>query len=137
MKAAALRGIEQIAKPGEQKQYMEVEIEVFGADNLPKKDRFGACDGYVILTLKHPGEPDTEVGRTEIKWKDLNPRWRQNFYIEIKEPAVDDIEFSVWDEDGETDDICGKLCEFVLFALSSLTPSRNGRCLRVKLCDLY
>ena len=137
MKAAALRGIEQIAKPGEQKQYMEVEIEVFGADNLPKKDRFGACDGYVILTLKHPGEPDTEVGRTEIKWKDLNPRWRQNFYIEIKEPAVDVIEFSVWDEDGETDDICGKLCEFVLFALSSLTPSRNGRCLRVKLCDLY
>ena len=38
VKAAALRGIEQIAKPGEEKQFMEVEIEVFGASNLPKKD---------------------------------------------------------------------------------------------------
>jgi Ca2+-dependent lipid-binding protein len=108
VKAAALRGIEQIAKPGDDKQFMEVEIEVFGASNLPKKDRFGACDGYVILTLKHPGEPDKEVGRTGIKWQELNPRWRQNFYIEIREPGVDSIEFSVWDEDGESDDICGQ-----------------------------
>lgn len=108
VKAAALRGIEQIAKPGEEKQFMEVEIEVFGASNLPKKDRYGACDGYVILTLQHPGQPPVEAGRTAIKWKDLNPRWRQNFYIEIKEPTVDVIEFSVWDEDGETDDICGR-----------------------------
>ena len=113
MKAAALRGIEQIAKPGEEKQYMEVEIEVFGANNLPKKDRFGACDGYVILSLKHPGQADVEVGRTAIKWKDLNPRWRQNFYFEVKEPTVDVIEFSVWDEDGETDDICGEFCLLV------------------------
>jgi len=107
VKAAALRGIEQIAKPGEEKQFMEVEIEVFGASNLPKKDRFGACDGYTILKLKRQGHPDTEVGRTAIKWKDLNPRWRQNFYIEVTEPSSDAIEFSIWDEDGETDDICG------------------------------
>jgi hypothetical protein len=111
VKAAALRGVEQIAKPGNQKQYIEVEIEVFAATNLPKKDRYGACDGYVILTLKHPGLPDAEVGRTAIKWKDLNPRWRQKFFFEIKEPDVDVIEFSVWDEDGETDDICG-ICSF-------------------------
>jgi len=116
VKASALRGIEQIAKPGEEKQYMEVEIEVFGANNLPKKDRFGACDGYVILTLKHPGQADVEVGRTAIKWKDLNPRWRQNFYFEIKEPTADVIEFSVWDEDGETDDICGELLSGSFFS---------------------
>ena len=107
VKAAALRGIEQIAKPDDERQFMEVEIEVFGAKNLPKKDRFGACDGYVILTLKHPGESDVEIGRTAIKWQDLNPRWRQRFYCEVKDPAVDEIGFSVWDEDGQVDDICG------------------------------
>lgn len=112
VKAAALRGIEQIAKPGEERQYMEVEIEVFGASNLPKKDRYGACDGYVILTLIHPGEPNREVGRTGITWQELNPRWRQTFYLEIREPGVDSIEFSVWDEDGESDDICGESLHF-------------------------
>lgn len=124
VKAAALRGIEQVAKPGEEKQYMEVEIEVFGASNLPKKDRYGACDGYVILTLKYPGEPKAEVGRTAIKWQDLNPSWRQNFYIEVKEPSVDVIEFSVWDEDGETDDICGIciLLEELCLLLLALVP---------------
>lgn len=75
VKAAALRAVEQVAEPGQSRSYMEIELEVFGATNLPKKDRFGACDGYVTVELRNERTGVVQhSGRTAIVWRELNPR---------------------------------------------------------------
>lgn len=81
---------------GQERQYCELEFTVYGATNLPKKDRFGACDAYVKVNLVTPdgGGGNGGVGRgwvreknqTKITWRSLNPVWKQNFHWEVRVP---------------------------------------------------
>lgn len=58
-----------------------LDVTVFEARNLPKMDMFsGKADPYVKLLIKPTSaSADTADKRTEIKWKNLNPRFDQNF----------------------------------------------------------
>lgn len=49
LRAAALKAISHVSVSGQERQYCELEFTVHSASNLPKKDRFGACDAYVKL----------------------------------------------------------------------------------------
>ena len=85
--AAALKAVRQIAVPGQARQYMEVELCVQAATELPKKDRFGACDGYVVVRLRNkPSGRVVDLGRTECVWQNHNPVWKKTFHQEVWDP---------------------------------------------------
>eukprot|EP00282_Hemiselmis_andersenii_P014390 CAMPEP_0114153828 /NCGR_PEP_ID=MMETSP0043_2-20121206/24573_1 /TAXON_ID=464988 /ORGANISM="Hemiselmis andersenii, Strain CCMP644" /LENGTH=353 /DNA_ID=CAMNT_0001248909 /DNA_START=145 /DNA_END=1206 /DNA_ORIENTATION=- len=54
LRAGALTAISQVSVSGQERQYCEIEFIVHSAINLPKKDRFGACDAYVKVSLVTP-----------------------------------------------------------------------------------
>ncbi len=41
----------QVSDTGDDRKYNEIEVVVWGAKHLPKKDRFGSCDAYVNVEL--------------------------------------------------------------------------------------
>lgn len=48
-----------------------------------------------------------ERGQTRVIWRDLKPTWKESYNYEVLDPDKEVFEFSMWDEDGETDDLVG------------------------------
>lgn len=49
-------------------------------------------------------------------------RWKKTFFWEVRCPEEEEIEFAVWDEDGESDDLVGRC----------MLPVSSPACLRTR-----
>ena len=84
-------------------------FQVISADNLAKKDIFGASDPYVRIDLvTNNGEEVIDSVLTKTKKRTLNPRWEEEFLFRVK-PADHKLVLEVFDENRLTrDDFLGK-----------------------------
>ena len=79
-------------------------LSVLQAENLAKKDIFGASDPYVLVYreqvvtfTENGGAPSNQVRRTAVKKKTLNPEWNETFELEA-DPSRDLLVLDVYDE---------------------------------------
>ncbi len=68
-------------------------VTINGARNLRKADTFGKSDPFVVLTLTE------QTFQTKVIPKTLDPTWNESFEILIHDPAVQQLELEVFDED--------------------------------------
>eukprot|EP00033_Pygsuia_biforma_P002484 GCRY01002754.1.p1 GENE.GCRY01002754.1~~GCRY01002754.1.p1 ORF type:complete len:1277 (-),score=458.89 GCRY01002754.1:265-4095(-) len=82
----------------------ELQVRCYRAENLPKMDRMGKCDGYV--QAKFAGQS------INTKWikKSYDPVWNEELRIPVLTPTMSNvIEVSLWDHDkASADDLIGK-----------------------------
>jgi len=85
-------------------------LKVISADNLAKKDIFGASDPYVridLVTIR--GEEVVDSVLTKTKKRTLNPRWEEEFLFRLK-PSEHKLVLEVFDENRLTrDDFLGRV----------------------------
>lgn len=85
-------------------------LKVVSADNLAKKDIFGASDPYVridLVTVR--GEEVVDSVLTKTKKRTLNPRWEEEFLFRLK-PSEHKLVMEVFDENRLTrDDFLGRV----------------------------
>jgi len=83
---------------------------VVSADNLAKKDIFGASDPYVridLVTVR--GDEVVDSVLTKTKKRTLNPRWEEEFLFRLK-PSEHKLVMEVFDENRLTrDDFLGRV----------------------------
>ena len=79
------------------------------ADNLAKKDIFGASDPYVRIDLvTNNGDEVVDSVLTKTKKRTLNPKWDEEFLFRVK-PSEHKLVLEVFDENRLTrDDFLGK-----------------------------
>jgi len=99
-------------------------LKVISADNLAKKDIFGASDPYVridLVTVR--GDEVVDSVLTKTKKRTLNPRWEEEFLFRLK-PSEHKLVLEVFDENRLTrDDFLGR----VELPLVSLPREAEGR----------
>ena len=85
-------------------------MQVISADNLAKKDIFGASDPYVRIDLINITDDEViDSVLTKTKKRTLNPRWEEEFLFRVK-PADHKLMLEVFDENRLTrDDFLGKI----------------------------
>ena len=79
------------------------------ADNLAKKDIFGASDPYVRIDLvANNGDEVIDSVLTKTKKRTLNPKWEEEFMFRVK-PNDHKLVLEVFDENRLTrDDFLGR-----------------------------
>ena len=79
------------------------------ADNLAKKDIFGASDPYVRIDLvTNNGDEVIDSVLTKTKKRTLNPKWEEEFMFRVK-PNDHKLVLEVFDENRLTrDDFLGR-----------------------------
>lgn len=84
-------------------------LQVVSADNLAKKDIFGASDPYVRIDLvSNNGDEVIDSVLTKTKKRTLNPKWDEEFLFRVK-PADHKLVMEVFDENRLTrDDFLGR-----------------------------
>jgi len=99
-------------------------LKVISADNLAKKDIFGASDPYVRIDLVTcRGEEVIDSVLTKTKKRTLNPKWEEEFLFRLK-PSEHKLVMEVFDENRLTrDDFLGR----VELPLVSLPREVEGR----------
>jgi len=104
-------------------------LKVISADNLAKKDIFGASDPYVRIDLINNTDDEViDSVLTKTKKRTLNPRWEEEFLFRVK-PADHKLMLEVFDENRLTrDDFLGK----VELPLSSLPRESDDRAVNNK-----
>jgi len=104
-------------------------LKVISADNLAKKDIFGASDPYVRIDLVTcRGDEVIDSVLTKTKKRTLNPRWDEEFLFRLK-PAEHKLVLEVFDENRLTrDDFLGR----VELPLVSLPREAEGRSIQNK-----
>jgi len=85
-------------------------LKIIEAQNLAKKDIFGASDPYVRIDLMTShGDEVIDSVLTKTKKRTLNPRWEEEFLIRLK-PDQHKIVMEVFDENRLTrDDFLGRV----------------------------
>ena len=99
------------------------------ADNLAKKDIFGASDPYVRIDLVATnGDEVIDSVLTKTKKRTLNPKWEEEFMFRVK-PNDHKLVLEVFDENRLTrDDFLGRPRPTLLKPLTDLMClSRSGR----------
>ena len=83
--------------------------QVVSADNLAKKDIFGASDPYVRIDLVATnGDEVIDSVLTKTKKRTLNPKWEEEFMFRVK-PNDHKLVLEVFDENRLTrDDFLGR-----------------------------
>ena len=83
--------------------------QVVSADNLAKKDIFGASDPYVRIDLvTNNGDEVIDSVLTKTKKRTLNPKWEEEFMFRVK-PNDHKLVLEVFDENRLTrDDFLGR-----------------------------
>ena len=83
-------------------------FQIISADNLAKKDIFGASDPYVRIDLVSTnGDEVIDSVLTKTKKRTLNPKWEEEFLFRVK-PADHTLVMEVFDENRLTrDDFLG------------------------------
>jgi len=104
-------------------------LKVISADNLAKKDIFGASDPYVRIDLVSNNNDEViDSVLTKTKKRTLNPRWEEEFLFRVK-PADHKLVMEVFDENRLTrDDFLGR----VELPLSSLPREQDSRTINNK-----
>jgi len=104
-------------------------LKVISADNLAKKDIFGASDPYVRIDLiSNTDEEVIDSVLTKTKKRTLNPRWEEEFLFRVK-PADHKLVLEVFDENRLTrDDFLGR----VELPLASLPREAEDRAVNNK-----
>ena len=94
------------------------------ADNLAKKDIFGASDPYVRIDLvTNNGDEVIDSVLTKTKKRTLNPKWDEEFLFRVK-PSDHKLVLEVFDENRLTrDDFLGR----VDLPLANLPRETEGR----------
>lgn len=105
-------------------------LRVQSAENLAKKDIFGASDPYVRIDLVAcQGDEVVDSVLTKTKKRTLNPRWEEEFLFRVK-PAEHKLVLEVFDENRLTrDDFLGRVD---LERLGSLQREAEGRTIQNK-----
>ena len=101
---------------------------MISADNLAKKDIFGASDPYVRIDLINNTDDEViDSVLTKTKKRTLNPRWEEEFLFRVK-PADHKLMLEVFDENRLTrDDFLGKIKNWILkFDVSNV--SKKWKC---------
>jgi hypothetical protein len=79
------------------------QLVLYGAADLPKVDTFGKCDPYSIVFWNN-----IELGKTEVVYKSLDPRWDARFPISI--PRWGGLlKVELYDHDTDSDDFLGQI----------------------------
>jgi len=104
-------------------------LKIISADNLAKKDIFGASDPYVRIDLvSTTGDEVIDSVLTKTKKRTLNPKWEEEFLFRVK-PADHSLVMEVFDENRLTrDDFLGR----VVLPLSSLPREVDSRIINKK-----
>ncbi|KAM7315059.1 protein unc-13 homolog 4B-like [Ixodes scapularis] len=79
---------------------VDLHVTVVQAQNLVAKDVSGMSDPYCVLRVG-----SSQVERSSVKHKTINPSWNEAFQIRIEDPAKDAFTLEVWDKDPRT--VCG------------------------------
>jgi len=112
-----------VPPPGTSERTKILRLKVISADNLAKKDIFGASDPYVRIDLVTWGNEVIDSVLTKTKKRTLNPRWDEQFTFRLK-PADHKLVLEVFDENRLTrDDFLGR----VELPLVSLPREAEGR----------
>jgi len=112
-----------VPPPGTSERTKILRLKVISADNLAKKDIFGASDPYVRIDLVTWGNEVIDSVLTKTKKRTLNPRWEEQFTFRLK-PADHKLVLEVFDENRLTrDDFLGR----VELPLVSLPREAEGR----------
>ena len=88
-------------------------LELFlSADGLANKDAISKSDPYAVVfmsVISASGAPAWhEVGRTEVLWDTLSPRWTAQIGLDYHFEEVQPLRIEVWDKDsGDVDDSLG------------------------------
>ncbi|XP_019450982.1 PREDICTED: synaptotagmin-1-like [Lupinus angustifolius] len=69
-------------------------VKVLRAMKLKKKDLLGASDPYVKLKMSDDKMPSK---KTTVKHKNLNPEWKEEFNLVVKDPESQVLEINVYD----------------------------------------
>ncbi|KAK6939325.1 C2 domain [Dillenia turbinata] len=69
-------------------------VKVLRALKLKRKDFLGASDPYVKLKLTEDKLPSK---KTTVKYKNLNPEWKEEFNLVVKDPESQALEVVVYD----------------------------------------
>lgn len=81
---------------------MKLQVSVLEAKGLAAADSNGLSDPFVKLNL------GPSKARTSVKYKELNPTWREDFVFVI-EDVDEELNIEVWDEDMFADDFLGQV----------------------------
>ena len=82
-------------------QFLKVCVNVISATDIEKMDTVGKTDPYVVIwiqscpSIKH---------KTSVLKNNMNPRWNEEFTIEILNQTNDILSFKMWDKDVLKDD---------------------------------
>ncbi|KAM3376815.1 synaptotagmin-1 [Capsicum galapagoense] len=94
-------------------------VKILRAMKLKKKDLLGASDPYVKVKLTESKLPSK---KTNVKHKNLNPEWDEEFNMVVKDPESQALELSVYDwEQIGTHDKMG----MNVIPLKDLTPDES------------
>lgn len=123
VKMSESRIVGYVPPPGSSERTKILRLKVISADNLAKKDIFGASDPYVRIDLVTWGNEVIDSVLTKTKKRTLNPRWEEQFTFRLK-PADHKLVLEVFDENRLTrDDFLGR----VELPLVSLPREAEGR----------
>ena len=79
-------------------------VHVHSGRDLPKMDRFGKSDPYVVV------EVDGQTRKTKTLKKTLNPVWKEDFEIRVADSVTSVVTFSCFDWDfADAHDFMGKV----------------------------
>ncbi|XP_057772152.1 uncharacterized protein LOC130991777 isoform X1 [Salvia miltiorrhiza] len=59
--------------------------------NFPAMDPWGTSDPYVIMQL------DCQIVKSNVKWGTKEPKWNEEFALNIKQPPIHDLQVAAWD----------------------------------------
>ncbi|KAL7145096.1 hypothetical protein ABFS83_07G056500 [Erythranthe nasuta] len=59
--------------------------------NLPAMDPWGTSDPYVIMQL------DCQEVKSKIKWGTKEPKWNEEFTLNIRQPPMHNLQVAAWD----------------------------------------
>ncbi|XP_042055118.1 uncharacterized protein LOC121799731 isoform X1 [Salvia splendens] len=59
--------------------------------NFPAMDPWGTSDPYVIMQL------DCQIVKSNVKWGTKEPKWNEEFALNIKQPPMHDLQVAAWD----------------------------------------
>ncbi|XP_042050645.1 uncharacterized protein LOC121796024 isoform X1 [Salvia splendens] len=59
--------------------------------NFPAMDPWGTSDPYVVMQL------DCQIVKSNVKWGTKEPKWNEEFALNIKQPPIHDLQVAAWD----------------------------------------
>ncbi|KAH0795379.1 XYPPX repeat family protein [Histomonas meleagridis] len=95
---------------------MQFNVRIIEAQGLPKMDKFGKVDPYVVVQLFG----DSMQRRTRVIQKEYNPKWNQEFSFLLRNPATQKAVLTLKDQDAVgNDDTIG----MIEIPISSIPPN--------------